>query len=1248
MGYCPFVAVKKIVAPAEFQDFAAIVNNQTGTLLTDEEQVQGTAVEFGIAVDAEGNTTRVAADDASSIATISGKYHSEHGLTGMKVVVPVPGNVNILIGKCTYSGNTIKVTNSNNEEVITYTPQGEQGSGDRVCWKNNSDNVIELTYTGEATTLTITGMGYCPFVAVKKNEAPEPVATDVTATWDFANNCAKLAKKSEGGSYTAETMASDVEGIEMAIVYNGGVIKNNDNSYQVSTGVEMRIPVKNAGDEITVKGYPGYSKYTIGSSTEELTGDNTYKVKISDAEVSYVAVTSLDNNNYYYSISVTQYAPKEKTTLDNEPATATFAFNEGTEGQNATFSNADYFLNSKVIVGSNFSIEDKNNQSGFDQTRLKSASKETAAGATNLIQFLITPKPGFTFTPSKVSFKATRYGTDGGKMDIAWMNPDKTTVSLATGQTPNRENGKDANKVQTEYKYSEYYYELTEATAGEGTCGLTLNIYNLDKDKRYGFADIVIEGTLSGTEQELPILASFKINGNEYAVEDVFGDDYEATLKLSKKDAMVSAANPLTEVTATSGEVGTVTYEGTETACKVTIPVTAGSTTLDYVLNVIQKPDYTLSYIAVDGTTVLATQTREEGQAIGEFDYDIADVASSKDGYKARGWFKQNYLGAKFTTADVVTADTKLYAIETEIEVPSNSRKYEFNLADQLFYAEDHEAFTPQEGAQCIFHDTTHGWAVYNGDKIDLLVGPKAIISIGTCKYGHLTNILVKKGEETLATLEGMDANTDGKVVSYTYEGEPGTVTLEMVTTGESYIHNVKIANVAETNYDQDGQWFFVKAGDVSSLIDALEVANGTGGTERVFIFLPNGTYDLGTTVKTAISRDNISLIGESTEETIVKNAPPVSLEGLMSASTIHNTGSNLYMQDLTLQNDLDYYAAGSAGRANAFHDGGNKTIAKNVKLMSYQDTYLTPANKQTYLETSEIQGTVDFICGGGDIFFEKCDIVARPRYNEEEKAKRGEVTITAHQPQTAEKFGYVFNNCTIENQSAKFNLGRAWGGASGATVRPTATYLNTTLNQPTEINATRFITTGMNNQAGIFHEYNSIDKDGTVVSPSSLEETFTNKAGDEKITYDIILSAEQAAGYALDKVFTDWHPADYTIQLEAPDAEYANGNVTWTPADDGAIAYMIEKNGEFVGITTQSSYAIEIDAANDKLTIRSANMRGGFGPAKQVAGTATSVKAVNAAIERGEQVIYNLSGQRVNKATKGLYIVNGKKVVIK
>lgn len=145
---------------AEFKDFEVIVNNQTGTVLTSEEQVQGTSVEFGVAVASDGTLSRVAAGDASSVATISGNYHSDHGLTGMKVVVPVEGNVTILVGQCTYSGNEIKVTNSAGSLVASKTPA-------KACWKNDHNNVTELTYAGEATTLTISGMGYCPFIAVK-------------------------------------------------------------------------------------------------------------------------------------------------------------------------------------------------------------------------------------------------------------------------------------------------------------------------------------------------------------------------------------------------------------------------------------------------------------------------------------------------------------------------------------------------------------------------------------------------------------------------------------------------------------------------------------------------------------------------------------------------------------------------------------------------------------------------------------------------------------------------------------------------------------------------------------------------------------------------------------------------------------------------------------------------------------------------------------------------------------------------
>ncbi len=169
---------------ADFKDFSVIVNNQSGTLLTSEEQVQGTAISFGVAVADDGTVSRVAVDDASSVATVSGTYHSDHGCTGLSVVVPVNGNVKITVGQCTFSGNTITVKNSNGETVVSKTPSGP------ACWKNDRSNVDELTYVGDATTLTISGMGYCPYVAV---EAIETVITKYTVNFSLGSETAEGA-----------------------------------------------------------------------------------------------------------------------------------------------------------------------------------------------------------------------------------------------------------------------------------------------------------------------------------------------------------------------------------------------------------------------------------------------------------------------------------------------------------------------------------------------------------------------------------------------------------------------------------------------------------------------------------------------------------------------------------------------------------------------------------------------------------------------------------------------------------------------------------------------------------------------------------------------------------------------------------------------------------------------------------------------------------------------------------------------
>ena len=654
----------------------------------------------------------------------------------------------------------------------------------------------------------------------------------------------------------------------------------------------------------------------------------------------------------------------------------------------------------------------------------------------------------------------------------------------------------------------------------------------------------------------------------------------------------------------------------------------------------VEVEEVTVTYKDQNGE-VLGTKKVIEGSAIGEVPYTEANL-TIPEGEKFRGWVYAS--GVKVQATDIVSGSITVKASVTPIETVTEGSIQTYDLTKSTFYPEDHETITVENAA---WHDSQHGFSVANGSTISVQTAGKAQVVVTLCQHSSEGTVTVKDANGNPVG-EGFNAKvaTCGTTAVVNYNGEATWLTFTFSAT--AYIHSIKVYNVTDfVEKDEESGWYIVPANDGVGLVLALNAASQEA--DGANIFLPNGTYDLGETVLTAIGGKNVSLIGESMDGVIIKNAPPVANEGLKTTATLHNTGENLYLQDLTIQNALDYYSAGSAGRGIAFWDEGKHTIAKNVKLLSYQDTYLSTVNQQFYWETSEIHGAVDFICGGSDVFFESTKIVTESRAA---TGKSGEATITAPQPGTQEQFGYVFNNCTIENNAAKFNLGRAWGGNSGN--GPKQAYLNTTIMQPDEIISTRFTTAGMNEAAKSFKEYNSMNKEGTVISPTSNILKFTHSTGNYE--YETILSETEAANYALDKVFTSWTPATYTKQVAAPKAELQDGVITWEKVD-GATAYAIFKDGKFLGITTGSEWTIEEVAGAPALrraeepektgyTIRAANSRGGFGPAADVS-PATGIAAIEAELG-GDVKIYDLNGRRVMTPTKGVYIINGKKVVIK
>ena len=322
-----------------FQDFSAIINNQTGTLLTKAEQVQGTSVNFGVAVDA-GVVSRVPADDDDRVATISGKYHSDHGCTNVNVVVPVPGPVKISVGECTYSTKNITITNSASQ-VISKTPEA-------TCWKNDHSKVAVVYYMGEPSTLTITGMDYCPYIAVES--APLYTITGTIAGGNIDGKKVILTSNLSGQAFEA-TVASnaftvDVPADTYAITLsdNDDYVISNPTSVVVTAAAPLTINVvsstpqtvtgqiANAPAEAFTLTFTGANfvetvdcAANATSFTKALMPD-TYVMSSSVGSLSPLSVESFTvvnaavNHNIYFPEAAVPVATQAEITVDNTAA----------------------------------------------------------------------------------------------------------------------------------------------------------------------------------------------------------------------------------------------------------------------------------------------------------------------------------------------------------------------------------------------------------------------------------------------------------------------------------------------------------------------------------------------------------------------------------------------------------------------------------------------------------------------------------------------------------------------------------------------------------------------------------------------------------------------------------------------------------------------------------------------------------------------------------------------------------------
>jgi len=208
---------------------------------------------------------------------------------------------------------------------------------------------------------------------------------------------------------------------------------------------------------------------------------------------------------------------------------------------------------------------------------------------------------------------------------------------------------------------------------------------------------------------------------------------------------------------------------------------------------------------------------------------------------------------------------------------------------------------------------------------------------------------------------------------------------------------------------DGTGQYATVQAA-----IDAVPANN----TTRRVITIKAGTYREIVTIPATKPYVTLQGLGSSAAQTvIVNNHSSAGGYGTSGSASVFVNGADFAASNLTIANDY-----GEGSQAVAANLNADRAVFDNVRFLGNQDTLLLN-NYRSYVKNSYVEGTVDFIFGGGTAVFQSSTI-------HERRSSGG--PITAARTDAANPYGMLFYKCTVTGAATNVTqLGRPWGAAA-------------------------------------------------------------------------------------------------------------------------------------------------------------------------------------------------------------------------
>jgi pectinesterase len=291
---------------------------------------------------------------------------------------------------------------------------------------------------------------------------------------------------------------------------------------------------------------------------------------------------------------------------------------------------------------------------------------------------------------------------------------------------------------------------------------------------------------------------------------------------------------------------------------------------------------------------------------------------------------------------------------------------------------------------------------------------------------------------------------------------------------------------------------------------------------------------------KLIVEKPNIQLVGEDRATSVISFDAAAGMPrpdgdpwGTWGCASVIVRAPDFRAENLSIENAFDYIGNlvtpkfepigpnGAQAVALMLDAGAERSVLVDVDLHGHQDTLFVDAGRSLF-HRCRIAGSVDFVFGGGDALFDRCELRSRFR---PDKQRQGYVAVPC--TPSAQPYGLTFMECRLTREAqvpdASVALGRAW--------RPGRTFPDGKYGDPDAVGSAAYLSCWMDAHIDANGwdpmAYTARDGARVMLAPGQarLFEHGSHGPGAHRTPVRRQLEPSQVAAFTRERILAGWRP---------------------------------------------------------------------------------------------------------------------------